>query len=636
MLRFRTNNNTIPPSTDTSNSSSVVGTKPIIANNPTTSVTSNNGNHGTIRGGTKINGDRNQRRRILLDSCCSTSPSALSFGTAYYPPIHEIVLGCLLFMAIVEVVYILALADGGGGHSEGGIIVGNSRSAINHPGPRSNSGSSLRGRGSHSGNLLPISTNSFGNPIDDYYQRPHINSGPPVPLIVGGSDGSGTRAVARLLEDLGVTMVVEDRGTLDVHAKELSGGEGWPGLVSKILNATHSPDYELDDLPEHIVGVASSELGSLLKNIAVAATVLVDAKKGKEAVGKSVTAAAAVAKYVSFGFKAPVSMLLLPFFRKELPAFKMLHVVRDGRDVAFSENHSPVEKFYDTYFPLSSSQRERALRANSDVGWDAMNQIKAIQLWNDWNRQVYEYGRRHVDGRTLDILVLRSEDLLDDTYATITKVADFVGSTKTPKELCCLSRRGVKDFGESHDRSMFDQRTVFDSADFEAIKGRFHGFVPPASNGAAVGSWEAIRQKMVQQHKRDNIRRRLLDETIKYDLYNEDGNESKMLRNNPRREKYIDSKVRSEHDQRDSNAIDFIQMSRFYKRKDQKHKDVRQRYGKWVGLLDSNPILSELLHQEGKDALLTFGYEPRRPFMDLKSVDYEDCDETVVCPADMV
>lgn len=55
--------------------------------------------------------------------------------------------------------------------------------------------------------------------IDDYYSRPHIRE--PVTLIVGGSDGSGTRAFAQYLQDLDVPIIVDDFGTFDVHAEML-------------------------------------------------------------------------------------------------------------------------------------------------------------------------------------------------------------------------------------------------------------------------------------------------------------------------------------------------------------------------------------------------------------------------------
>ena len=45
-------------------------------------------------------------------------------------------------------------------------------------------------------------------------------------LVVGGSD-EAARSVVALLEKLGVFMVVDDRGTNDVHAEEMGAGRPW-------------------------------------------------------------------------------------------------------------------------------------------------------------------------------------------------------------------------------------------------------------------------------------------------------------------------------------------------------------------------------------------------------------------------
>ena len=44
------------------------------------------------------------------------------------------------------------------------------------------------------------------------------------------------------------------------------------------------------------------------------------------------------AKSVKYGFKAPVAMTLGPYWAYLLKDFKMLHVLRDGRDISFSAN----------------------------------------------------------------------------------------------------------------------------------------------------------------------------------------------------------------------------------------------------------------------------------------------------------
>ena len=70
-------------------------------------------------------------------------------------------------------------------------------------------------------------------------------------LLVGGSDGSGTRGVVDvLMNELYVDFLVEDRTTLDVHGQQMFSGEGWPKLVTTTLQATNgSLLYEYNTLP---------------------------------------------------------------------------------------------------------------------------------------------------------------------------------------------------------------------------------------------------------------------------------------------------------------------------------------------------------------------------------------------------
>ena len=45
-----------------------------------------------------------------------------------------------------------------------------------------------------------------------------------------------------------------------------------------------------------------------------------------------------------WGWKEPRSIYLLPFFHRHLPALRFLHVVRDGRDMALSDQPEPAAK----------------------------------------------------------------------------------------------------------------------------------------------------------------------------------------------------------------------------------------------------------------------------------------------------
>ena len=170
-----------------------------------------------------------------------------------------------------------------------------------------------------------------------------------------------------------------------------------------------------------------------------------------------------------------ISQLLLPFFRKELSALKFLHIVRDGRDVALSNNQSPVEKFYSNYYE-DASDREASMKLD-DFGEQTRNRVKAIQLWNDWNKQVYEYGIQNSDGNTFDVLVMRTEDFLDHPFESLFQLADFVGSPKTPHEICCISLKATKDFGKS-DANSAPAGPYVRIPDYQQIREHFQKFSP--------------------------------------------------------------------------------------------------------------------------------------------------------------
>jgi hypothetical protein len=66
-------------------------------------------------------------------------------------------------------------------------------------------------------------------------------------LVIGGSDGSGTRAVVDTIRELGGIIVADDSETFDIHASEMFHHQGWPGLIRAVLNITHSANFDEED-----------------------------------------------------------------------------------------------------------------------------------------------------------------------------------------------------------------------------------------------------------------------------------------------------------------------------------------------------------------------------------------------------
>jgi len=247
--------------------------------------------------------------------------------------------------------------------------------------------------------------------LDDYGSRrhmlqknfhPEINATDGPYLIIGGSDGSGTRAVVQTLIESGVYMHYEDRRTYDVHGIGMFGKQGWPPLIQLAVGETHSANYELHNLTTNARTTAIQELQAFKKPLdARAETRLIQIKRhlGRIDYTKYSTAA-------KVGWKAPVSMLVLPLLQHVFGKVKFLHVVRDGRDIAVSENQGPVKKFYHAFYGQERPQ-------NMDEIPMSNLSTMSMQLWKDANRQVMEYGRSHSNGDTFDYLTIRSEDLVN-------------------------------------------------------------------------------------------------------------------------------------------------------------------------------------------------------------------------------
>ena len=81
-------------------------------------------------------------------------------------------------------------------------------------------------------------------------------------LIVGGTDGSGTRKIVQVLEYLGTNMVVDDMGTYDIHAEIV---KGWPKIVTPVIEITKSLHYDINDIPGTVRNNTTKSLHILLK-----------------------------------------------------------------------------------------------------------------------------------------------------------------------------------------------------------------------------------------------------------------------------------------------------------------------------------------------------------------------------------
>ena len=445
-------------------------------------------------------------------------------------------------------------------------------------------------------------------------------------LVIGGSDGSGTRAFASIMAKLGVPMRIQDKESFDVHGAEMFGGQGWPPLAKMILNATHSADYELADLSHATQAVVKKEMRHL-KDAFHDWQLKVEQKYNvREKMHMKVERASDVA----MGFKAPVTMLLLPLLKEIFGSIKFLHVVRDGRDVSLSTNKSPVQKFYQSMY-VDADERMNKYQNGSYP-------VLAMHLWNDWNTQALGWEQSHSNDPDFDYLVMRSEDLLDPSrkFETLARLAAFVGSPKTLKELCCMSQEEDVDMGKSlvstdvaagdyrssHQRLFKGPRnnhkaspwlrgaTTLDGGKVEGPKEVLRSLFGNGlfSGGFRRGAFDIAETRGVNRRRLSQLWDPVLSER----------NNQRWAKSNPRMRKWGDLlSINKRHAVKEGEPVAM----------------VHSRYGKWREKLKDEPVLSAKLHQVGARGLATFGYEPEAPFMDSSTSPIEDfkCDQTVVC-----
>lgn len=194
------------------------------------------------------------------------------------------------------------------------------------------------------------------------------------PNIVGATGGSGTRAVARILRHGGMFIGTHLNAAED--AVEL--GELLDVWINTLLafRGARMPEWVSDVMRAHLQRVLRSHL---------------EEARPQE----------------KWGWKEPRSIFLLPFVDEVLPTLKFLHVVRDGRDMAFSANQNQLRKHGAVYLGRRT---------------DPSSPVDSIALWAELNLATARYGLERMDDRYLRI---RYEDLCSDPTSVSAEILTF-------------------------------------------------------------------------------------------------------------------------------------------------------------------------------------------------------------------
>jgi hypothetical protein len=234
---------------------------------------------------------------------------------------------------------------------------------------------------------------------------PHETAGPslddvrrafgdlPAPIVIFNKSHSGSRLLAKLVEEAGVFMGAhqnESRDSLDMLE-----------LVQHLV-LTYYPDY----------------------------AALWDGRAADDPVFPQL-ARDAVERHLqgcprdrAWGWKLCETAYILPVVDFLFPRARTIHIIRDGRDVAFSDHHAPDKAFW------------RKVYFNTD-------RIRSWQrlplTWKDYRRRSHVYNALHwansvLVGRTYGMMLrdryleVRYEDLCLDFERTAGRVLGFIGA----------------------------------------------------------------------------------------------------------------------------------------------------------------------------------------------------------------
>src|SRR5438132_10658070 len=208
------------------------------------------------------------------------------------------------------------------------------------------------------------------------------------PHLIGASGGSGTRVVARIVRHGGLFI-----GTKLNQAEDaIDFGEFSDRWIDAFVGAAEA-------LPESMQEEMSGDLQAVLD--------------------KHVAPLGATAQ--PWGWKEPRSMYLLPFFHRHFGTLKFLHVVRDGRDIAYSKNQNQLRKHGDSLLGTAEAEWSQPLRS--------------MALWSRINLMRANYGEQNLQGQYLRV---RFEDLCREPVPIIQRVWDFFGLAGDAEEVARL------------------------------------------------------------------------------------------------------------------------------------------------------------------------------------------------------
>jgi hypothetical protein len=152
-----------------------------------------------------------------------------------------------------------------------------------------------------------------------------------------------------------------------------------------------------------------------------------------------------------WGWKVPRTILIFPFVHEFFPGMRAIHLVRDGRDMAYSANQNQARRYAPRLFDQS--------------GPDSSAPIQSIGFWARVNLAAARYGEAALGERYLR---LRYEDVCANPAGMAAQLADFLDSPAPPE---ALEEVAVAEIRPSSSIGRWRERDAVEIAELERVGG---------------------------------------------------------------------------------------------------------------------------------------------------------------------
>ena len=210
------------------------------------------------------------------------------------------------------------------------------------------------------------------------------------PIFIGGTNGSGTRLYARLLELNGVF-----QGNKKNYAFEPETVIQYTKpLVPKLLKLTGSAVYNVNDLPEVFRITMENwirEAGQKIQSMCPP-------------------------EYTHWGWKHPRNMFLIPLLNHVFPECYYLHVVRDGRDMVFAKNKTDTRVLFND---LAANKKDLLYRLRYSLKSSDLQPYQYLEFWSMVNCEIADWCKQHLASR---FILSRFEDICAQPELELLKI----------------------------------------------------------------------------------------------------------------------------------------------------------------------------------------------------------------------